>query len=72
MEKTGSAPCHHFLAGSCTYGSRCKFMHPANESEMSRAKYEEICTRVTNLKPEDYGKWWKKAGEPAAAAAAAE
>eukprot|EP00392_Amoebophrya_sp_AT5.2_P018316 g18832.t1 len=66
--------CHHFLAGNCAYGARCRFKHPANEQEMSRAQYETVRQRVSNLKVEDYGKWWKKSNttDNSAAAAAAE
>eukprot|EP00392_Amoebophrya_sp_AT5.2_P013206 g13319.t1 len=64
--KGSKAPRHFFLDGACTFGDRCKWLHPKTEEECSRADCELICKRVKSLKVENYGMWLPQGRTPPA------
>eukprot|EP00392_Amoebophrya_sp_AT5.2_P018855 g19499.t1 len=50
--------CHPFLQGNCTWGDRCKFLHPITEAQFSKTEFDLVCTefpdKVRGLK---FGQW---------------
>eukprot|EP00392_Amoebophrya_sp_AT5.2_P007786 g7805.t1 len=50
--------CHPFLAGNCTWGANCKFLHPVNEAQFSKQEFDVVCTEFPDkMKGIRYGQW---------------
>eukprot|EP00392_Amoebophrya_sp_AT5.2_P018801 g19429.t1 len=56
--------CHPFLAGNCTYGNNCKFLHPRNEAQFSKQEFEVVRTEFPEkMRGIKCGQWHSSAGE---------
>eukprot|EP00392_Amoebophrya_sp_AT5.2_P017475 g17835.t1 len=50
--------CHPFLAGNCTWGTNCKFLHPSNEAQFSKQEFDVVCAEFPDkMKGIRYGQW---------------
>jgi len=58
--------CYNFLQGTCTFGNRCRFLHPSNTTECTEADFTDMQGRIESLKNVQYGSWLQQEAQPAA------
>eukprot|EP00392_Amoebophrya_sp_AT5.2_P016216 g16473.t1 len=50
--------CHPFLAGNCTWGGNCKFLHPTTRAQFSEDEFNVVCTEFPDkMRGIKYGQW---------------